>query len=63
MLSTIVGVLSTAFIGLLGWAVQLHTRVASLEAKDGALRELLESKFAEINRRLERIENAVHERR
>jgi hypothetical protein len=60
MWETILGVAGTAFLGVLGWAVNLSNRVTIIETQQMDLRTLIESKFEEVNRRLERIENAMN---
>jgi plastocyanin domain-containing protein len=59
MLETAVGILGTAVIGVFGWAFQLSNRVSVIEAENEGLRELINTKFAEVNRRLDRIEEKL----
>jgi hypothetical protein len=60
MLEAIVGVLGTAFIGTLGWAVQLSSRVSQIETRHEDLLTLINSRFDEVSRRLDRIERAMN---
>lgn len=60
MLEGIVGILGTAFLAVVGWALHLSTRVSVLETQSEGLKELLEVKFDEVNRRLGRIERAMN---
>jgi hypothetical protein len=63
MLTVILSVLSSgAFIASVGFIYQLGTRVTAIEAKDPLLKELMEEKFDEIARRLDRIELAMNGR-
>ena len=59
MLEAVVGILGTAVIGVFGWAFQLSNRVSVIEAENEGLRELINTKFAEVNRRLDRIEEKL----
>ena len=71
MLETIVGILGTAFVGVVGWVITLGTRVSVLEKGDADLVTLIETKFEELdkreamraeeaNRRLDRIERGMN---
>ena len=60
MLETLVGIFGAAFIGAIGWAVQISSRVSTIETKHPDLVELLETRFDDIDRRLERIERIIN---
>ena len=60
MLEAIVSVLGLMFIGVFGWTIQLGNRVTTIEAQHLGLKELITEKFAEVNRRLERIERGMN---
>jgi len=60
MLEAIVGVLGMAFLGVFGWTVQLGNRVSVIETQQASLKELIETKFEEVNRRLDRIERGMN---
>jgi hypothetical protein len=57
IVEALIGILGTGLLGVIGWAVQIHSRVAVLEANYENLKELLENRFDEIIRRLDRMEN------
>jgi hypothetical protein len=59
MWEIIAGLMGTAIFGALGWAVNLSSRVTVIETQQMDLRTLIESRFEEVNRRLEKIENAI----
>lgn len=73
MLNTIVGIIGTALLGIIAWAINVHSRVAVLEAdkataiqREAALKELLDVKLdaitvlvATCNARLDRIEKKL----
>ncbi len=52
MINGVVGVLSMSFIGVIGWAFNLNTRIAVMERAHADLKEFLDL-------RLTRIENAL----
>ena len=60
MIEGIIGLLGTGFLAILGWAVQISNRVSIVETQRADLNELLNSKFAEVYRRLDRIERIVN---
>ena len=60
MLEAIVGFLGTAFLGVIGWILHLGTRVTVIETQYEGLKDLIEVKFDEVNRRLGRIEHAMN---
>jgi hypothetical protein len=60
MLEAIIGLLGTALLGTLGWAVQLSSEVKIVKTEQEGLKELIEAKFDEVNRRLDRIERAMN---
>ena len=60
MWETITGVIATMSFAVLGWAVSLTNRVSVLESRDKDFVTLIESKFTEVNRRLDRIEKAMN---
>lgn len=59
MLEAAVTTLGLAFLGVFGWTVQLGNRVSVVEAENQGLKELMITKFAEVNRRLGRIEDKL----
>jgi tRNA A58 N-methylase Trm61 len=63
IVSTLLGLWGTALLGVMAWAVKLSNRVAVLEAdKDSlkdSIREILDLRFQDVNRRLDRIENKI----
>ena len=59
MLETLVGVLGTGMLGVITWCFRINSRVAVLEAGKSDLKELIGTKFDEVNRRLERIEERL----
>ncbi len=60
MLEAIIGVMGTAFLAVLGWAIQLSGEVKVIKAEHDGLKELIESKFDGVNQRLDRIEKAMN---
>ena len=60
MLEAVVTFLGTAFLGALGWIFHLGTRVAIIETQYEGLQELINTRFDEVNRRLERIEHSMN---
>lgn len=60
MIETVLGILGTAFIGVIGWTVQLGSRVSVLESRHVDLMTLINTQFREVNRRLDRIERAMN---
>ncbi len=59
MTETIVGLLGAAFIGVAGWAVQIGNRMGIVESETKSLVTLINSRFDEVNRRLENIEESI----
>lgn len=59
MLETVVGILGAAVLGVFGWAFQLSNRVSVIETEYNGLQELINTRFAEVNRRLDRIEDKL----
>lgn len=59
MLNVVVGIIGSALLGVIGWAINLNSRVAVLEADNVSLRELITVQFKEITRRLGRIESKL----
>lgn len=57
MLEAIVGVIGFAILGIVGWAFQLTSRVAVVEANHEGLKELLIAQYVDLKARLDRIEN------
>lgn len=53
-------ILGTAFFAVFGWAYSLSNRVLVIETSYNGLEGLINSKFEEVNRRLERIESAMN---
>lgn len=51
---------SGAFIGVFGWVFQLGSRVSILETQQPDLKELINTQFEDVNRRLDRIERAMN---
>lgn len=61
MLEALLGIVGTAFLAMFGWVVQLGTRVSVVETELEGLNTLINSKFEETYRRLDRIEQAMHD--
>ena len=59
MLEAIVSFLSMAVLAVIGWAFQISNRVSVIEVENDGLRELINTKFDEVNRRLGRIEDKL----
>jgi hypothetical protein len=59
-----VSLVGGAFLAIMGWTIQrasnLGEKVSVLETKQGGLHELIEVKFDEVNRRLDKIEKAMN---
>jgi hypothetical protein len=55
---------SGAFVGIIGWAVQLNSRVSVIESQwkdlETFLDRIMDSKFEDIARRLDRIERSMN---
>lgn len=55
---------SGAFVGIISWALQLGTRISVVESRwedlEEFLNRLLDSKFDDVSRRLERIERSMN---
>lgn len=49
----------TVVMAVIGWAFNINSRLSVVEAKHQALMELIESKFDDLGRRLERIEHKL----
>ena len=60
MIEAFVGVLGTAFLGSIGWAIHTNSRISVVETRHEGLEDLLHSHFAEVNRRLGRIERGMN---
>lgn len=60
LVETVVGVLTTGFLGVVAWAFQLGTRMSVAESKYEDLVTLINTKFDEVNRRLGRIERVMN---
>lgn len=64
MLAAILSVLGTAGFAALGWAMQrsvsIGNRVSIIETKQEDLPVLINMRFAEVSRRLDRIERAMN---
>lgn len=61
MLSLISALLGSGIlVSIFGFAFNLEKRMSKTETRQEGLHELLESQFAEINRRLGRIENCLN---
>lgn len=60
MLETLVSILGLAFLGVFGWTIQLGSRVTAIETQQTGLKELINEKFNEVNRRLDRIETSMN---
>lgn len=59
MLETLVGLLGTALLGVLGWAFQLQNRVTIIETQQDNLVTLINTRFDAVENRLERIEEKI----
>ena len=66
MLTTIVGIIGSALLAVIGWAFSLNSRVAVLESdraqatrREEGLKELVNIKLEGISLRLERIERKL----
>lgn len=59
MLETAIGIIGAGLLGVFGWAFQLNSRVAVLEADKVSLKELIELRLVDITRRLDRIEEKI----
>lgn len=60
MLETLIGIFSTAFFAAFGWAIHISNRVAIVETQKQDLVTLVESRFDDVDRRLERIERGMN---
>lgn len=61
MLTVLISILgSGAFLGAFGWVLQLGTRVTKIEIKQEDLPDLINTQFADVGRRLDRIERAMN---
>lgn len=60
MLEGLVSVLGLMFVGVFGWTIQLGNRVTAIETQQTGLRELINERFSEVNRRLDRIERGMN---
>lgn len=60
MLELIIGFLGTAFIGVFGWITHLGNRVSILETERKNIADLIELRFHEVNRRLDRLEYLIN---
>lgn len=59
MLETVTSIIGTVVIGIVGWAFQLSNKVSVIEAEYEGLQKLINAQFAEVNRRLGRIEDKL----
>lgn len=59
MLEAAVGVLGVMLTAVIGWAVTMSNRVAVLEADKDSLSVLIQARFDDVTRRLQRIENKM----
>jgi hypothetical protein len=59
MLEEIVSFLGVATLAVFGWAFTLSNRVTKIEAEQEGLRELINNRFIEVNRRLDNIEEKL----
>ena len=50
---------SAAFVGALGWAIQVSNRLSVVETERDGLKELIEEKFEGVYRRLDSIEDKM----
>lgn len=62
MLTAIVGVLGAGLLGVIGWAFNINSSVEVLKTKHDGLITLIDTRFEEMNRRLDRIERALNGR-
>jgi len=60
MVEALLGILGTTFLAVIGWTIQLGTRVSVTESKYEDLLVLIDSKFEDLDKRLERIERAMN---
>ena len=60
MLETIVGILGTAFLLVVGWTIQLGNRVSITETKQKDLETLINTRFDAVDDRLDRIERSLN---
>lgn len=60
MLDSITTLLGGAVLGVFAWAFHLGNRVSVLETQRDSIRELIETRFDEVERRLVRIERAMN---
>lgn len=59
MLESIMSIIGTVVIGVIGWSFQLSNKVSVIEAEYEGLQKLITTQFAEVNRRLSRIEDKL----
>lgn len=60
MIEAILGTMGAAFLAVFGWAFSLQNRLIVVETEYEGLKELINSKFAGVEQRLERIEQAMN---
>ena len=60
VLETIVGILGTAFLLVVGWTIQLGNRVSVTETKQMDLETLINTRFDAVDDRLDRIERSLN---
>lgn len=60
MLEAITATLGLAVLGVFGWAFQISNRVTKVETQIEDLPKLINTQFAEVNRRLSRIERGMN---
>jgi hypothetical protein len=59
MLETAIGVIGTALLGVIAWAVRINSDVSVLKADKVSLKELLDVRLENISMRLDRIEQKL----
>lgn len=64
MFTTIVSIIGTAAFAAIGWIFQkgiaVSTRVSVIETRQEDLPDLINARFADVSRRLDRIERAMN---
>ena len=58
--NALLGILTTAFLAIVGWAFNLESRMTILTQKHEDLRELINSRFDGSDGRLDRIERSLN---
>lgn len=59
MLTTLISIFSVAVFGAIGWAVQLSNRVSATEQGQEDVKDLINARFDELDRRLEKMEVGI----